>query len=192
MSIDTRNARRKLEQRGKPYYRKLDKGLFLAYRRNARGGTWTARLYVEDERGYQFVPLGAADDTADPDGTLVLNYSQAQDAARRARRTAGNVAEPTSAAYRVSDAMADYLDWLAKQKRSPRALQGVSNMIKAVFNPTLGGIRCDRLTTKALQDSARCAGRPTGSLAKRQAARRHRRDRGRAQGTGAPPPLHRQ
>ena len=134
------------------YYRKLDKGLFLGYRKNANGGTWLARLYVEAERDYAFRPLGAADDTAEPDGTLVLSYSQAQDAARRARRTAANVAEPTPTAYRVSDAMADYLEWLTRQKRNPRTLRDVACKIATAINPPLGNIRCDRLTTKALQD----------------------------------------
>jgi hypothetical protein len=76
VNLSTRHARRSLPQRGKPYYAKLDQGLFLGYRKNANGGAWLARLYIEAERDYRFVPLGAADDTADPDGTLVLNYSR--------------------------------------------------------------------------------------------------------------------
>jgi integrase len=152
LNLETRNARRKLAPSGKPYYRKLDKGLFLGYRKNANGGTWTARLYVEAERDYAFRPLGAADDTAEPDGVLVLSFTQAQEAARKARRAAANVAEPTPTAYRVSDCLADYLDWLTKQKRNARTLRDVAKKIATTFNPALGGIRCDRLTTKVLQD----------------------------------------
>lgn len=79
--LDTRAARAKLKARSKPYYRSLDRGLHLGYRRGKHGGTWMARRYVGDEQ-YVVVSIGLADDNQDADGTAVFNFHQAQDRAR--------------------------------------------------------------------------------------------------------------
>jgi hypothetical protein len=41
--LSTRSARLRLAPRGKPYWRELEQGLHLGYRRGATGGTWIAR-----------------------------------------------------------------------------------------------------------------------------------------------------
>ena len=48
--LDSRGARRKLKSRGRPYYRAVERGLHIGYRRAGRGtaGTWSARLYLGD------------------------------------------------------------------------------------------------------------------------------------------------
>src|SRR5262245_3849764 len=80
--LETRTARLRLKVRKMPYFRGLEEGLALGYRRNQGGGVWVARLYHGQGR-YSFPALGAADDMADPDGVAILSFSQAQVAARR-------------------------------------------------------------------------------------------------------------
>ena len=41
--IGSRDARSKLAASGKPYYRALDPGLHLGYRKGAAGGKWVMR-----------------------------------------------------------------------------------------------------------------------------------------------------
>ena len=51
-NLETRTARQRLSPRGKPYYRNLEPGLHLGYRRPLKGaGKWVARHYV-GERDY--------------------------------------------------------------------------------------------------------------------------------------------
>src|SRR5947207_13795251 len=73
-SLDTRTARAKLKPRGKPYYRKLEEGLHLGYRkpRGRKGkpavsGKWVLRRYVGGQ-AYVVETIGISDDFADADG----------------------------------------------------------------------------------------------------------------------------
>jgi hypothetical protein len=46
-ALDSREARRKLKVRGRPYWRAIGKGLHLGYRRIAnKDGTWWRRAFV--------------------------------------------------------------------------------------------------------------------------------------------------
>ncbi|HEX9647432.1 MAG TPA: hypothetical protein VGB88_08030, partial [Alphaproteobacteria bacterium] len=88
--LSTRTGRLQLAPRGKPYYRELEQGLHLGYRRLKRGaGRWVARVYVGNEQ-YRAEVIGTADDYGDaapdddPDRARILDYKQAQEAARRA------------------------------------------------------------------------------------------------------------
>jgi integrase len=75
-TLDTREARRKLKLRHEPYWRLIDAGLHLGYRKGPRGGIWLARL----ARGgaYKKKALGSANDILDADADTVLDFSQAQ------------------------------------------------------------------------------------------------------------------
>src|SRR5262245_35148196 len=90
-SLDSREARRRLKIRGRPYYRVIERGLHLGYRRLGGGqaGTWVARFYV-GEQSYEVQKIGIADDVSDADGVAVLVLWQAQDKARRAMIKSGN------------------------------------------------------------------------------------------------------
>ncbi|HKG85608.1 MAG TPA: site-specific integrase, partial [Beijerinckiaceae bacterium] len=68
--------------RGKPYYRTLDEGPHLGYRKGVTGGKWVVRHYIGDET-YRVETIATADDAADPDGLAILSYKQAQAAARK-------------------------------------------------------------------------------------------------------------
>jgi hypothetical protein len=87
--LETRTARSRLKARGKPYYCKIQEGLHLGYRkpRGRRGaalpaGKWVLRRYV-GEQAYELETIAEADDTSNPDGTKILSFQQAQDAARQ-------------------------------------------------------------------------------------------------------------
>jgi integrase len=105
--IETREARSKLKPRGKPYWRSIGKGLHLGYRKGKRGGVWVVRQYI-GEGGYKVETISAADDVEGANSVEVLNFWQAQDAARNMRPGLS----PNVKGYTVAQAVADYLEHL--------------------------------------------------------------------------------
>src|SRR5262249_5583781 len=105
--LDSRTARSKLEGRGKPYYRAIDPGLHLGYRRPLSGsGRWVVRLY-EGEQDYITETIATTDDTSDANGVDVLDFYQAQNKARQIRDTRSKAAAGISGPYTISKALAD-------------------------------------------------------------------------------------
>jgi integrase len=104
-AIETREARRKLKASGKPYWRAIGKGLHVGYRKGKTSGVWVVRRYLGD-RAYSMDTIAEADDVLDADGKDVLDFWQAQDAARQLRQ------RPSLGVYTVKDAIRDYLDRL--------------------------------------------------------------------------------
>jgi integrase len=103
--LETRTARLRLPVAKKPVFAKIGPGLSLGYRRNATAGTWVAR--VADGKGGNWTrALGSADDFADADGRDVLNYWQAQDAARKLAR-GGDDGKPLTVAEALDRYAAD-------------------------------------------------------------------------------------
>src|SRR5690348_8158434 len=47
--LESRSARSQLKMRGKPYYRSIDPGIHLGYRKGKAGGKWVVRWYVGNE-----------------------------------------------------------------------------------------------------------------------------------------------
>src|SRR4029077_2538692 len=92
--LETRAARSRLKSRGKPYYKSLEPGLHLGYRKPVSGaGKWVLRQYVGDE-AYDVETIATVDDFSDSDGVAILDFRQAQAVARermvqRARTGAG-------------------------------------------------------------------------------------------------------
>ena len=76
-NLESRDARRKLPASGKPYWRAIDKGLHLGYRKGKTGGVWVRRKYLGGQT-YQVESIGKADDNQDADGVGVLDFWQAQ------------------------------------------------------------------------------------------------------------------
>ena len=79
--IETRTARAALRPSGKPYYRSIDEGLHLGYRKGKKAGKWVLRRYV-GSRSYTLEAIGSADDILDSDGARTLSFSEAQAKAR--------------------------------------------------------------------------------------------------------------
>jgi integrase len=110
--IESRTARAKLRASGKPYWRALSPGLHLGYRKGKYGGRWVVRWYI-GEQSYKVETMpGVADDHADPDGSDVLDFGQAQEAARRLYIAATQRTGHRGAPQTVAQAVASYVDWL--------------------------------------------------------------------------------
>jgi integrase len=151
--LETRAARQRLAISGVPFYKGLDQGIHLGYRKGASGGRWVLRWY-KGAGGYGVETIGTADDKADADGVAVLSFAQAQ-AVCRARHVAHTRAAkglPAKAAgpFTVGDAIEGYLAYLDGKK-------GVANKdarwrAQALILPSLGAIACVDLTSKHLRD----------------------------------------
>ena len=147
-NLDSRTARSRLKARRKPYYRQLEPGLHLGYRRPMSGpGRWVARHYIGGDI-YETETFGTADDFSDADGIAILNFWQAQNAARermvlRARNAAGETGPLT-----VADAMASYLEFLETNRKSAPFAKYVN---KAFIEPELGKTEVQALSTDKLR-----------------------------------------
>jgi integrase len=148
-SLESRAARGRLKVRHKPYYRLIEPGLHLGYRKLASGpGTWIARRYtgggkyaVENLRAGGDA-LVVADDYADADGVNVLSFAQAQSAARAARHG------PRKGRYTVGHAIADYLD---AKRADGRDIGDSRSRANAHILPALGDEECAELTAEQLR-----------------------------------------
>ncbi len=114
--LDTRAAREKLGARGKPYFRTLDPGLHLGYRKlKGAPGRWVVRHYV-GEQSYELVTIATADDLSTANGMDVLDFRQAQGEARK-RRDARMHAITGRGPFTVADAIELHLEKLAAKGR---------------------------------------------------------------------------
>jgi integrase len=148
--LSSRSAREKLEARGKPHYRALDRELHIGYRRGKTGGVWVARWYVGDG-AYKVETIGTADDRLDADGAIVLDFAQAQTKARdvyaqRKREASGLPIE--SGPYTVRACIDDYLEWFGEHKKS---IIDTRHRATAHILSVLGDRPCAELTTSELE-----------------------------------------
>jgi integrase len=145
--LDTRAARLRLKKRREPYWRSISEGLAVGYRRGAKGGTWIARHYSTERR---FHAVGTADDVADADGTHVLSFAQAQEAARKwfVQLALHDRGEFRSGPYTVRECVEEYLAWLQAHRKSG---YDARHRVHTHIVPHLGHIQCDRLTTAEIQ-----------------------------------------
>jgi integrase len=146
-ALDTREARGKLKPQGKPYWRVIERGLHIGYRRlKGKSGTWWARHYLGAQK-YETEALGIADDQSDADGAAVIDYWQAQAKARdrmaaRARAIDGKIGPLT-----VRDAIEEYL---VEQSEKSSAYDS-RKRVEALIYPALGSIECNALTADMLR-----------------------------------------
>jgi integrase len=140
--LDTREARARLKVQGKPYYRLIEPGLHLGYRRLAgRPGTWCVRRYT----GGQTYTIEAikgivADDFSDADGATVLSFRQAQREALKHK--------PKAVPLTVATVIEQYITYLANNGKS---IEDARYRADALILPTLGAIEVDALTTEKLR-----------------------------------------
>ena len=165
--FDTREARKRLQPRGRPYWRLLDEGLHFGYRKGQSGGKWVFRLYKGNQQ-YVVETIGNADDGgSDADGVAILNFAQGQARARAiaALRRKGIATAPGALAtaesvFRVKDCIAEYLGWMEHNKKSARDAR---YRAERIILPALGDIACDALTAdgirKWLKDEAKAPAR---------------------------------
>jgi integrase len=146
--LDSRTARSRLKARGKPYWRGLEPGLHIGYRRPVTGaGKWLARHYVGEEK-YQVETLNTADDFSDADGVAILDFRQAQNLARERMVARAHAAAGKTGPLTVADAMASYLEFLETNRKSAPFAQYVTD---AFILPEFGKIEVEALSTDKLR-----------------------------------------
>ena len=145
--FETRDARARLKVRNDPYWRQLEPGLSLGYRKGARGGVWIVRRMIN--RRYKFEGLGKANDYADANGIDVLDYAQAQRKAIGQADSAARI-EATGASpdYTVGDALTEYMDWY---KAHRKGLEQTEAVVAAHLLPAFKARRVADLTAKELR-----------------------------------------
>jgi integrase len=148
-TLDSRDARRRLKIRGKPYYRAIERGLHLGYRRlgDGQAGTWVARHYVGEQQ-YEVERIGTADDVSDADGVAILNFWQAQEAARKAMVERAHVRHGKHGPVTVAGAMDAYLGFLDSNRKSGADARYRD---RAFIRPVLGDIEVTKLTADRLR-----------------------------------------
>jgi len=148
--LDSRNARLGLSARREPYWRAIDRGAHIGYRRHKDGGgAWIARIRLED-KSYKFQQIGKADDIQDADGCTALSFSQAQEKARswfsETKRLEAGIGR---AGYTVDDALEEYLDYLRTHGKSAKRTE---YSIKASIRPEFGDMEAADLTYRKIAD----------------------------------------
>ena len=149
--LDTRTARLGPKPRREPYWRTIQEGRAMGYRRLAGGkaGTWIARHY-EPAEGRKYQSLGAADDMLTADGVGTLTWAQAQARAQKwwqsIERDAGRVVEPVTVREAMDAYLADY------RARGGKAEAAMLTTIKAHILPALGDVEVARLTFARIRE----------------------------------------
>jgi integrase len=149
-NLGSRSARLGLAPAGKPYYRAIDPGLHVGYRRGRDGGKWVMRRYVGDS-SYQVETIAVADDKADADGVAVLDFKQAQAKVRELHVERSRVARGLPASegpYTVRRCVDEYLDFLDRNRKSGKDARWRA---EAVILPELGDTACAELTAGGLR-----------------------------------------
>src|SRR3546814_2924064 len=96
----------RLAPQKEPYWMMLNEGEHLGYYRGFRVAKWVARFRLPQKGApYQRITLGEADDYADADGQIILDFKQAQDAARRWFLELHRNRDRKAGVYTVSDAL---------------------------------------------------------------------------------------
>ena len=159
--LTTPTARARLSERSEPYYRAIQKGLALGYRRGKRGGTWLARIRLSETSGYAEAKIGGADDIGFAETTTMLSFDRAVAAAREAfaeaeaRRVSGTL--PAAGKAIVSNVLDLYREAYkagetGRREEPGRDLVNLDSIFKCHLRPRLGEIRLDQLSEKKLRD----------------------------------------
>ena len=151
-ALENRTARSRLKVQHKPYFRLIEPGLHLGYRKLASGpGTWVVRRY-SGSGSYTVKNLMTADDKlviaddySEPDGNSILSFGQAQEKAK-AHRPA-----ETGRPYTVATAMDDYFQFLEADGRGTHTLRDARYRDKAFIRPKLGDVEVPALTVDKLR-----------------------------------------
>ena len=144
--LETRAARTRLGARQEPYWTLLSEGLHLGYYKGRRVAKWVARFRpIGRSGGYDKATLAEADDTADADGVNVLDYRQAQDAAREWQRSKTGI-EKVKANFTVGDALDDYI-----ASFSGKDLVNTRRRANVLIRPAVGHIVLNKLTTAQIK-----------------------------------------
>jgi integrase len=147
-TIDNRTARSRLAGRRKPYYRKLEEGVHIGYRkpkghagRPMVGGKWVLRQYVGNGV-YRVSNIAIADDCSDADGTKVLSFDQAVNRART------HMVQQHAGPLTVAQALADYLAYV---DHNGQPTDDARRRADVFILPDLGELEVSKLTAEKLR-----------------------------------------
>ncbi|MGY3410108.1 integrase [Bradyrhizobium sp. GM5.1] len=147
-NLEKREARRRLLARGKPYYRVMEEGVHLGYRRlKAGAGNWVVRSYVGDQK-YEVETIGPADDLSDADGVKILSFSQAQGKARELMVGRANKAAGKTGPLTVRAAVDAYIEFLEAKRKSADFSRYAAD---AFILPVLGETEVEELTKDEIE-----------------------------------------
>jgi integrase len=138
--LDSPAARAKLKHSGKPYWRAIDTGLHLGYRKGLNGGRWVCRRYLGAGQ-YEVATVAISDDHSPADGASILDFFQAQ---RKAREVAALAKAPAKTAFTVAAAMDAYFERL--EHEGSRSLADAKRRARVHILPGLGDILVADLT----------------------------------------------
>jgi integrase len=150
-NLETRTARSRLKVAHKPYFRLIEPGLHLGYRKLASGpGTWVVRRYSGDGR-YSVKNLTTAndklvvaDDFSEPNRNSILSFAQAQE---RAKMQRPGVPERTGP-YTIATAMDDYLAFLESSRKTAADARWRDH---AFIRPAFGAVDVEKLSTEKIR-----------------------------------------
>jgi integrase len=158
-NIMSPTSRARLAVRPEPYYRSLQRGLALGYRRGQRGGTWLVRGRDPQRGGYIETKIGPADDGGgkNVDG---LSFDEAAQRAREifgedeARRVSG--VRPSAKKALISDVLDRYVEGYKsgdarRDGRPGRDLANLQSILDRHIRPALGSMRLDQLNSDVLE-----------------------------------------
>ena len=152
--LDSRTARSRLKPRGRPYWKSLEPGLHIGFRkpqgrkgRSAGGGTWVARYYIGAQR-YATEAIGTADDLSDTDGVTILSFAQAQTVTRKRMSERGHDEAGIAGPLTVREAVEQYLGWLETKRKS--AYHARRSAETAIY-PKIGNVECASLTADKVE-----------------------------------------
>jgi integrase len=147
--LDSPAARAKLKASGKPYWRAIDVGLHLGYRKGLNGGRWVLRRYLGNEK-YAVETIAIADDHSAADGAGILDFFQAQHRARELASKSKESARYSGFAgpFTVSVAMAAY--FARRENEGAKSLAGDRGRASRHILPALGDVPVADLTRDML------------------------------------------
>jgi integrase len=153
-ALETRSARDKLEARGKPHYCTVEPGLHLGYRklkgvagRPRVSGKWVVRYY-DGNQTYTAETIATADDFSDADGVAILDFWQAQAAARQ-RMVARVHSAAGKGPFSVERAIERYIEGLEAKGKDPKDTR---TRAYAMIVPALGKVQVAELTSDRIKE----------------------------------------
>lgn len=145
--LETRNARTRLKQRHEPYWRLIESGLHLGYRKGPRGGVWIMRTY--DGSAYQKQQLAKADDHQDSNGGDILSFAAAQKLAIEKHKVYKCQHGILQADLTVAQACERYLGWYREHRK---AVKETEHVINTHILPAFGRKLARDLKTRELNE----------------------------------------
>ncbi len=148
--LESREARKKLAPRKKPYERRLTPGLYLGYYRGT--GSWIVRRLIAGTKDYKSDTIGRADDDLPSDGLKILSFAEA---AKKAMDSTGDDGRPLPAdaarLVTVECALEHYSKAYAAERDPLAAKEQLRKIAVVQGSPLLRGRLIAELTTAEIE-----------------------------------------